>query len=66
MSLDEKGASIHCYSDSELRNSDLPVRVYIAKGTSKGEVLFYLSEILKELKKEGHRLNEFGEGRRSG
>lgn len=64
--LDEKGASLHCYPDFELRNSDLPVRVYIAEGTSKGEVLFYLSEIIKELKKEGHHFGVPGEGRYSG
>ncbi len=64
--LCEEGAIIHSGAVCELRNTDNPVRAYIAEGTTKGEVLFYLSEIIKELKKEGHRLDEFGEGRRSG
>jgi hypothetical protein len=48
--LDEEGARIFCYPDHELRNSDLPVRIYIAKGTSKGETLYHLSQVIKKLK----------------
>lgn len=52
LGLDEEGAKVYCYSDYELRNSDLPVRIYVAEGTSKGETLYYLSQVIKKLKED--------------
>lgn len=48
--LHEEDAVIHGYPDCELRNSDIPVRVQVAEGTGRGELLFYLRRLLEEIR----------------
>jgi hypothetical protein len=48
--LNEDGADMFAYPDFDLRNSDIPVRVQLANGTSRGEVLFYLRELLDKVR----------------
>ena len=55
--LCEDGVVIHTNFLYELRNSDNPVRVQIPEGTTRGEVLFYLQEIVKMLREDWHRLD---------
>jgi hypothetical protein len=55
--LCEDGVVIHTHFLYELRNTDNPVRVLIPEGTTRGEVLFYLQEIVKMLREDWHRLD---------
>jgi hypothetical protein len=55
--LCEDGVVIHTHFLYELRNSDNPVRVQIPEGTTRGEALFYLLEIVKMLREDWHRLD---------
>jgi hypothetical protein len=55
--LCEDGVVIHTHFLYELRNSDNPVRVLIPEGTTRGEVLYYLLEIVKMLREDWHRLD---------
>lgn len=50
--LDEDGPVFDGYPDSELRNSDIPIRVQVADGTSRGELLFYLRKLLEEIRND--------------
>jgi hypothetical protein len=65
--LCEDGVDINTHFLYELRNSDTPVRVQIFEGTTRGEVLYYLLEIVKMLREDWHRLDVVdgkGHGRR--
>jgi hypothetical protein len=55
--LCEDGVVIHTNFLFELRNTDIPVRVLIPEGTTRGEVLYYLLEIVKMLREDWHRLD---------
>ena len=55
--LCEDGVMIHTNFLYELRSSDSPVRVLIPEGTTRGEVLFYLLEIVKMLREDWYRLD---------
>jgi hypothetical protein len=55
--LCEDGVDINTNFLYELRNSDNPVRVLISEGTERGEVLYYLLEIVKMLREDWHRLD---------
>jgi hypothetical protein len=55
--LCEDGVVIHTNFLYELRNSDNPVRVLISEGTTRGEVLYYLLEIVKMLREDWFRLD---------
>lgn len=55
--LCEDGVIIHTNFIFELRNTDNPVRVLIPEGTTRGEVLYYLLEIVKMLKEDWYRLD---------
>jgi hypothetical protein len=55
--LCEDGALIHTNFGFDLRNSYNPVRVQILEGTTKGEVLYYLLEIVKMLREDWYRLD---------
>jgi hypothetical protein len=55
--LCEEGVVIHTHFLYELRNSDNPVRVLIPEGTTRGEVLYYLLEIVKMLREDWYRLD---------
>jgi hypothetical protein len=55
--LCEDGVDINTNFLYELRNSDNPVRVQIPEGTERGEVLYYLLEIVKMLREDWHRLD---------
>jgi hypothetical protein len=48
--LDEDGAFFFGYPDFELRNSDIPVRVQLADGTSRGEILYYLRKLSEKIR----------------
>ncbi len=48
--LDEDGPVFEGYPDSELRNSDIPIRVQVADGTTRGELLFYVRKLLEEIR----------------
>lgn len=52
LGLDEQGARVNCYSGYELRNSDLPVRVYVAEDTKQGEALYCLAQVIRALKED--------------
>ena len=61
--LCEDGVIIHTNFIFELRNSDNPVRVQIPEGTTRGEAMYYLQEIVKMLKEDWYRLDVVdGEG----
>jgi hypothetical protein len=60
LGLCEDGAVIDTNFLFELRNSDTPVRVQIHEGTTRGEVLYYLIEIVKMLKVDWYRLDVVG------
>ncbi len=60
----EGGARIYTSPAFELSFFDVPVRVSVAEGTSKDEVLFYLAEIAKTLDEDWQHLDEFGSGQR--
>ena len=55
--LCEDGPIIHTHFLFELRNTDNPVRVLIPEGTTRGEVLFYLLEIVKMLREDWYLLD---------
>ena len=55
--LCEDGVVIHTNFGFELRNSYNPVRVQILEGTSRGEALYYLREIMAMLKVDWYRLD---------
>jgi hypothetical protein len=55
--LCEDGVVIHTHFLFELRNTDNPVRVLIPEGTTRGEALFYLLEIVKMLREDWYRLD---------
>ena len=55
--LCEDGVVIHTNFGFALRNTDNPVRVEISEGTTRGEVLYYLLEIVKMLREDWHRLD---------
>jgi hypothetical protein len=55
--LCEDGVVIHTNFDYELRNSDNPVRVMIPEGTTRGEVLYYLREIMAVVREDWYRLD---------
>ena len=55
--LCEDGVDINTNFLFELRNSDNPVRVLIPEGTERGEVLYYLLEIVKMLREDWYRLD---------
>jgi hypothetical protein len=61
--LCEDGTIIHTNFGFELRNSANPVRVQIVEGTTRGEALYYLQEIVKMLREDWYRLDVVdGEG----
>jgi hypothetical protein len=55
--LCEDGVDINTHFLYELRNSGNPVRVQIFEGTTRGEVLYYLQEIVKMLREDWFRLD---------
>jgi hypothetical protein len=55
--LCEDGVIIHTDFVYDLRNSDLPVRVQIHEGTTRGEALYYLREIMDMLGADWYRLD---------
>ena len=50
--LDEDGALIHIYSEFVPRRSDLPVRIRVAEGTRQDEIVYYLAEAIKAVKRD--------------
>jgi hypothetical protein len=53
----EDGVVIHTNFLYELRNTADPVRVRIAEGTTRGEALYYLREIMDMLREDWYRLD---------